>query len=221
MAYEVSTSVALWGSIILAFLISHIFAGEFRWKTDSIYFSTEHGRKKASAVKLASGFLLTTALYWMGMLLVNVFLLCCLGFNGAACPIQASSNWWNSIYNVTFVERTLLGLVDGYLCWLFIAAVVMLASALFRSLSLAVFAPCLLMLIPRFLEDSSIAQSIHGIMCLLPHKMFTTYGNESISLYTICATVVPPITIQRILYPTLTIILTLLCYRAYKRKQVR
>ena len=221
MSYEVSMSIALWGSILLAFLIAQIFAGEFRWKTDSIYFSTEHGRKRGSITKLLAGFLLTTIVYWVVMLIANLIVLSCLGVQGANCPIQANANWWNSIYNITFIQRTLLGLLDGYLCWLFVAAAVMLMSATSRSISLGVLVPCLLMLIPRFLEDSNIASSLSTILCLLPNKMLTTYGNEPIALYTVFGKVMPPITIQRCLYPALALILALVCYWAYQRKQVR
>lgn len=46
MAFRVSYYIILYGSILMAFFTSGIFANESRWKADSIYFSTELGRKK-------------------------------------------------------------------------------------------------------------------------------------------------------------------------------
>ena len=221
MSYEVSMTIATWGSVIMAFLVAQLFAGEFHWKAESVYFSTTNGKKRGNAAKLAAGFLLTAGIYWIIQLVANLFVLGCLGFDGASCPVQSNSNWWNCIYNVTFLQRTLLGAADGFLCWLFLSATVMLTSALFQSVSLAVCAPCLMMLLPRFFEDSSILSSVERIVRLLPYKMFTTFANESIALYTVLGKVVTPITIQRILYPALTIILAIICYQVYKRKQVR
>lgn len=221
MSYEVSMTIATWGSVIMAFLVAQLFAGEFRWKAESVYFSTAKGKQRGNAAKLTAGFLLTAIVYWMIQLAANLFVLGCLGFDGASCPVQSSSNWWKCIYNVTFLQRTLLGAADGFLCWLFLSAAVMLLSALFRSISMAVCVPCLMMLLPRFLESSSILRTAQGILRLLPYKMFATFANESITLYTVFGKVVTPIAIQRMLYPILTIILAILCYQVYKRKQVR
>lgn len=221
MAYEASASTILWGSIILAFLVSGIFAGEFRWKADSVYFSTVHGKKKGITAKLVSGFTLTTVCYWIILVAVNLLILSCLGFEGATCPIQANSNWWKSIYNITFLQRTLFGLIDGYWCWLFIAALVMLVSALSRSFTISVTVPSLLILIPRFLENNNVSSFVSDLLKLMPHKMLSAYGNASITLFTICGNVTTPITIQRFLYPCLTLIFALACSWVYKRKQIR
>lgn len=219
LACEASSSTTLWGSIILAFLVSGVFAGEFRWKADSVYFSTEHGRKKGIAAKMAAGFTLTTVVYWILLIAVNLVVLSCLGFEGANCPLQSSFHWWESIYNITFLQRSLFVLIDGYLCWLFIAALVMLVSALSRSFTISVTIPSLLLLIPRFLDGRGILVS--DLLKLMPNKMLTAYGNDSITLFTVFGTVTTPITIQRILYPCLTIIFALVCYWVYKRKQIR
>lgn len=56
MAFRVSYYIILYGTILMAFLISGVFANESRWKSDSIYFSTEMGRQKGTVSKLTAGF---------------------------------------------------------------------------------------------------------------------------------------------------------------------
>ena len=221
MAYEASASIGLWGSIILAYLMSGIFAGEFRWKADSVYFSTECGRKEGVSAKLKAGFVVTTALYWITTIAVNLFILGCLGFEGSNCPLQATFNWWNSIYNVTFLQRSVLSAIDGYVCWLFISALVMLVSAISKSITLSVTIPSLLILIPRFLDNGNLPDVVSNFLKLMPYKMMSTYGSDSINLFTFFGSVQTPITIQRILYPCITVLLVLSCYRVYRKKELR
>ena len=64
-----------YGSILMAFLVAGIFANESRWKTDSVYFSTEQGRKRGVIAKLSAGFLLTTVVYWTLMLVMYLLIL--------------------------------------------------------------------------------------------------------------------------------------------------
>ena len=45
-----STFVIMAGALILGFLTAGIFANEFKWRSDAVFFSTRHGRGKASPV---------------------------------------------------------------------------------------------------------------------------------------------------------------------------
>lgn len=221
MAYRVSYYIILYGSILMAFLTSGIFANEFRWKTDSVYFSTGLGRKKGTASKLAAGFLFTTAVYWGILLAVNLIVLGCMGFDGASCQIQTDFHYWDSIYHITFFQRNALALMDGYLLWMFLCAFVMLVSAAFRSVSLAVTVPSLLVLGADFLDRGGYVGERSKILMFFPHKMTSAYGNEPIMLYSVFGKIVPPITIQRVLYSCLTVLMAIVCCRIFRRRQVR
>lgn len=222
MAYRVSYYIILYGSIFATFLISGIFANEFRWKADSVYFSTALGRKRGTLAKLTAGFLLTTVVYWGILLTVNLLVLSCMGFDGGNCPIQTNYKYWNSIYNLTFSQKQLLALGDGYLLWMFLSALVMLVSAASRSVSLAVTIPSLLMLGTSFLERNGYVNSVSKIMLLFPHNMANVeYASRHIVLYSVFGNIVPPITIQRVMYPCITLVLAILCYQIFRRKQIR
>ena len=221
MAFRVSYYIILYGTILMAFLISGVFANESRWKSDSIYFSTELGRQKGTVSKLTAGFLLTTVVYWSLLLTVNLIVLFLAGFEGGNCAIQTDFYHWNRIYNITFFERCVLSLTDGYLLWMFVSALVMFVAATSGSLSLSVSVPALLMLGANFLDRGGYVEGALKFKMLLPHKMATAYGNEPIVLYSVFGKIMPPITIQRVLYLCLTVLFALGSYQIFRRKQVR
>lgn len=221
MAYHVSYYIILYGSIFITFLVSGIFANEFRWRADSVYFSTELGRKRGTLSKLTAGFLLTTVVYWIILLTVNLIILSIMGFDGGNCAIQTDFYHWNRIYNITFFERSVLSLLDGYLLWMFVSALVMLVAAASGSLSLSVSVPSLLMLGVNFLDRGGYVEGALKFIMLFPHKMATAYGNEPIVLYSVFGKIMPPITIQRVLYFGLTVLMAIGCYQIFRRRQVR
>lgn len=221
-AFNAGYYVIFYGSILMAFLVSGIFASEFRWKTDAVYFSTELSRKKGVIAKLAAGFLLTTVVYWGLMLILYLLVLSMLGFDGGSLSILAyPMENWKSIYNLTFQQRSLLALLDGYLIWILFAAVAMLVSASTRSAGLAVTAPAMLILIPNFLDTSGITSASSFLMGFFPDKMARAYvGNFPYILGTIFGNVMPMLYIQRVLYLIITIMLTLASWQVFRSRQV-
>lgn len=205
----------------MAFLTAGIFANESRWKTNSLYFCTMLGRQRGTAAKLTAGFLLTTIVYWGVLLTVNLITLGLMGFDGGSCPIQADYHNWNRIYNITFFQRSVYALADGYLLWMFLSAFVMLVSAASGSLSLSAVIPSLLMLGTDFLDRHGYVEKLPDVIRLFPHKMATAYGNESVVLYSVFGKIMPPITIQRVLYFCLTVLMAIGCYQIFRCKQVR
>lgn len=221
-AFNAGYYMIFYGSIFMAFLVSGIFANESRWKTDAVYFSTEHGRRKGVIAKLAAGFLVTTAVYWTVMLAMNLVILSMLGFEGGGLSILAyPMENWRSIYNLTFLQRSGLALLDGYLIWMFFAAVAMLVSASTGSAGLAVTIPVLLLLIPNLLDTRGIIRETSFFMAFFPDKMARAYvGNFPYILVEVSGKVMPMLYVQRFLYTGLIIVLTLVCWQVYRHRQV-
>ena len=144
-----------------------------------------------------------------------------MGFEGGSCPIQADYHNWNRIYNITFFQRSVYALADGYLLWMFLSTFVMLVSAASGSFSLSAVIPSLLMLGTSFLDRGGYVEKLANTIRLFPHKMTTAYGNEPIVLYSVFGKIMPVITIQRVLYSTLAVLMTIACYQMFRRKQVR
>ena len=100
-------------ALILGFLSSGIFAGEYRWKADPVFFSAKHGRDRAVWAKIGAGFWMVTGLYWASVLVYSLVTLGVLGFDGGSCPLQ--TDMWKSFYHLTLWQTWLLTAVGGYI----------------------------------------------------------------------------------------------------------
>lgn len=58
-------------ALIIGFLVSGIFSGEFQEKAESVWFASYYGRNKAIRSKIITGVLLATVVYWVTMLLYS------------------------------------------------------------------------------------------------------------------------------------------------------
>ena len=132
-------------ALVIGFFVSGIFSDEFQIKADSIFFSSKLGRNKAVVSKVSAGFLITTVLYVVFVLLYTLIVLLMLGADGANCPIQL--DLWRSAYNVTFFQAYLLIVIGGYVGTLFAAIISMIVSAASRSTATAVIVPFMILCI--------------------------------------------------------------------------
>lgn len=109
--YEYAPTVAMISALIACYLVAGIFSSEAQWKTDAVFFSTFHGRRKATAAKVKAGLLLLTAVYWAAFLLFAAVTLLFLGADGAGCPLQI--HIWKSFYSLTLGQGALLIALGG------------------------------------------------------------------------------------------------------------
>ena len=211
--------IMLLGTLILGYLVSGIFANEFKWKSDAVYFTTNYGRNKAIAAKIKAGMLLVTVLYWGSVLICTLFTLCYCGFDGGNCAIQF--DWYRSFYNLTYWETYLLYIISSYLGSLFIAFLCMWVSAKTRSSVFAVTIPFILIFVPNFLENSSLAAELSKLLGLLPDNLFDLAQHlKYFDVYDLGFTVVGAWPLLFVLYGVLAVILVPVMYREFRRKQI-
>ncbi len=219
--FEFFPTVIMITILILSFLAAGIFSGEFQMKTDAIFFSSYHGRRKASAAKLLAGLFMVTAVYWVMVLLYTGIVLGYLGTDGAELLIQTSGGGWKSFYPITNWQEYLLIVFGGYLGSLFMLLLVMLVSAKSRSALLAVTVPFILIFLPSFL--GSIPYSVVSkIVALLPDQLLqmnlvVCYFN----VYQIGGKVVGAVPVLLTVYSLLVLILCPAVYQVYRKAQVR
>lgn len=207
--------ISAMGVLILGFLLAGMFANEFKWKADAIYFSTLCGRNKATAAKIKAGLLLVTGLYWGAMLVYSLFVLCYLGFEGANCFIQ----WelWKSIYNIRMWQAWLLVLLSGYVGNLFLSLVTMWISAKTKSAVLAVTTPFILIFLPSFLEG--IPGWIGKMTQFMPSSLLEFYQSlASIQIFTLFGRVFRTLDVAIGLYLVLVMALIPAIYREFRKK---
>lgn len=217
-ASEAIVAISTIGSIILGYLLTVIFTDEYRWKTDTVLFSTPNGRKQVVKAKIKAGFLMTTVLYWCMVFLSGIYLLSYFGFDGANCCVQVFSEYWFSIYHLSFLQRYLLLISSNYLGWLFMAAIVMMLSAACKFSAFPVIVPALLNIVPMWLlGDFGFSSKVYT---LLPSSLFTLFLNiDDLTVYTIGQFVITPGYIVIPLYASLTMLFIRMAHCLFYHKK--
>lgn len=214
-----TTTVTMLCVLILGYLMAGIFSNEFKWHSDSIFFSTSYGRNQAVWAKIQAGFLLVTVVYWASILTFSLLTLSYLGFDGWNCPIQIFR--WKCFYNITCGQYYLLVLVGGYVGTLFISFLVMWISAKTRSSLFAVTIPYVIIFLPSFVPENLNTKYFGKLLSLLPDRLLDVGMSASyFDLLSIGKKVVGALPVCLLLYCILSLILVPAMYRTYRHKQI-
>ena len=204
-------------ALIIGFFVSGIFSDEFQSKADSIFFSAKLGRNKAIVSKIGAGFLITTVLYAVFILLYTAIVLLALGADGANCPIQL--DLWRSAYNITFFQTYLLIVAGGYIGTLFAAMISMIISAVSRSTATAVIVPFLILCAFPFLSRII---TLPGICSFFPDQLLEIYLDvKDFSLVEFGGRVMSVATVIIPVYMVVCLFLFPILYRVYKRSEIK
>lgn len=206
---------------VIIFLVSGIFPSEHRLKANAIFFSTKLGRGKAVRVKLLSGLVTTTVIYWAAIAVYTIVGLALLGADGAGGAFQLLK--WKAFYNLTIGQAYALSTVGGYVGILFLALLAMIVSALTRSQVVAVIVPYVLVLAANFAQSIlSSWEVLPQILGLLPDQLLqVAQVLDDFNLYTIFGHVTGSVPLLFVLYGALSLALLPLLYRVYRKSQVR
>lgn len=214
-----SPFVIMMAALILGFLSSGIFAGEYRWRADPVFFSAKHGRDRAVWAKIGAGFWMVTGLYWASVLVYSLVVLGALGFDGGSCLLQ--TDMWKSFYHLTLWQTWLLTAVGGYIGNLFFVFLTMWVSAKTRSSVFASSVPFLLVFVPNFLDNLN-NDTISKLLGLFPDRLLEVYqALRYFYVYDFGFTVKGALEILPVLYILLTALLVPLMYRQFRKRQTR
>lgn len=203
-------------ALVLSFLVAGIFANEFRWKADSVYFSSFLGRDKATAAKILACFLLVSVLYWLGILIYTLSTLCQLGFDGGDCPIQLT--FWKSIYHLTYQQAYLLAVSAGYVGNLFVAFTAMWLSAKTRSSVAAVCVPFCILMLPATLRSTTIVW-LGKLVDLMPDQLMQySMVLQTINNYDLGFAIVGRAPLLIVVYAVCAAALAPMLYWTYRRR---
>ncbi|MCM1040321.1 MAG: ABC transporter permease [Ruminococcus sp.] len=217
--FELSSTIIMIMMLILSFVAAGIFAGEFTDKADAVFYSSYHGRGKASIAKLGAGILFITCVYVVVMALYTGVLLLLLGADGADLMIQTNLTGWKSFYFLTNIQEYWLIVLGGYIGTLFMLVLTMLVSAATKSKMLAVVVPFVLIFLRSFLTAApgSFAGKLLGIW---PDTLLDIYyGVVRFDLYEIGGKVVGALPIVFVLYTVLTAIVCPFIYQVFRKKE--
>ena len=211
--------VIMMAALILGYLCAGIFAGEYRWKADAVFFSARHGRGKAVWAKIKAGFLLVTGLYWASVLIYSLVGLGILGFDGWNCPLQI--DLWKSFYRMELWQAWVLMAVGGYIGNLFFAFLTMWVSAKTRSAVFASTVPFLLVFLPNFLDNLN-NDTISKILGLFPDQLLQIYqALRYFYVYDLGIGVFNAMELLLPLYGLLTVVLVPVMYCSFRKRAVK
>lgn len=215
--FELSVTIIMIMMLTLSFVVAGIFAGEFSYKADAVFYSSYHGRGKAVAAKLGAGLLFITSVYFAVMFLYTVVLLIILGADGADLVIQ--TNHWKSFYLLTNIEEYWLIILGGYIGTLFCLVLTMFVSAITKSKAFSAALPFILLFLPVFINGrlGSITEKIVG---LLPDRLLDIEQEITMfRLYHIGGKVVGSFYIIFPLYTVLSVVICPMIYQIYRKKE--
>lgn len=205
--------------LIMGYPISRLFAGEFSWKADAIFFSTACGRNKAVSAKIKAGIVYSTIVYVVAAVFMTSAILLAYGPSGWNCPIQITFGNWKSIYNITIGQEYILMLVLGYVAYLFINVMVMLVAAKTNSVVVGTMIPIAILFIPSFVPYNKF-KIVDEIMALWPDQLLNADMLLSIyKLFNIGGKIIPSAPVLGVSYGVLALAIPAAVYFVFCRKQ--
>ncbi len=200
--------------IISAFISARIFAQEFQYRTDSVFFSTMHGRGKAIRGKIMAGFLLTTGIYWIGIGILCLICFSIMGTSGGGTMFQVDSPY--AIYIVSFRQLCIIAALCGYIACLLASSISMLVAAKTRGTIIAIVIPLLLFLITPFIVRNIRVQ--YDFLTLLPYHLNNVLNCSRIPyIYQIGSFVFRQIPFLMLVYFGIAVLLIPLTYQCYRK----
>lgn len=217
--------VVMFVALTMGFVVTGIFAGEFAYRADSVFYVSYHGRKKAVMVKLEAAVILTTLVYWITVLLYSAVVLGVLGADGAGLPIQVSGamSKWKVFYRFTYGQLYLLTVLGGYVGVMFTMLLTMFTAAKTKTTALPVTVPFLLIFLPTFIQNINLPGNLAGkILGLLPDQILQISQIISyFNLYHIGGKVVGALGILFVIYTVLSVILYPMVYQIYRKIEIK
>jgi hypothetical protein len=217
---EYAPTMSMIITIIIGIIIAPIFSCEKQLSADAVFFSAYYGRSRAVYAKGAAGFLITTVIYWVTMLLYTGIILMIFGVSGADCKIQAADSW-KSFYNMTNLQEYLIVFIGGYLGCSFMAVLTMYVSAKFKSTVLAAIVPFLLIFAPSFLGFIN-SRWLSEALGLFPDQLLQLNMTFNLfNVYEIGGKVVGGVILLFVIYLLLTALLIPVIFLEFQESEVK
>lgn len=208
-----ATTCSLILIIVIGFLTAGIFAEEFQYKADAVFFSTRYGRSKAIHTKIRAGLIIATLVYGIGMGVLSAICFSVMGVSGAATAYQFSQPY--SVYSVTFGQMYGILVLGGYIASLLAASVSMLIASKTRTMSIAVAIPFVLFCVSPFIGR---ALPFRTFFSLTPDQLTNIVNSARIPyIYQIGSFVFRQIPFIIVFYAVIAVALLPLVYRNFHK----
>ena len=199
--------------IVISFITAGVFAEEFQYKADAVFFSTRYGRSKAVHAKIRAGLIIATVVYGIGIGLLSIISFSVMGISGASTAYQFSQPY--AIYSVTFGQMYGILVLSGYIASLLAASVSMLIASKTKTMSIAIVAPAILFYVSPFVGR---ALPFRTFFSLTPDQLMNIVNCARIPyIYQVGTIVFRQIPFIIVFYAVISVAFLPLVYRNYHK----
>lgn len=207
--------------IVLAICIclAPVFSSEYQTGADAILLCTKYGKNKLIIAKILSSFLLSSGIYWVGMLTLTAVTFFIYGPGGGNCSLQALNLLAPS--NVTLLDSFLYVLLTGYFMCLLMQGLTLLLSAKLSSPFPVIIITLVLYFVPSFVSYSKSSRLFNNLLNLFPVKMASAYtALAKYELYPVLFLKIPYSVMMILVAGAVTVGTLPFAYRCFRRHQV-
>ena len=199
--------------VVLSFFSAGLFSEEFKLGADSIFFSTKMGRSRGTKIKIITGMLMASIIYWGAMLIMSIISFGVMGVSGASSPIQIEDSY--SIYTYSFAQRYMVIILSGYVGVILSVAITMLVSAKTHSQALSMCFPITLFILSPFIGR---VLPFRKVFSITPDQLINVYNCIKLPLiYQFGEIVIMQIPMLITIYSIVAIIILPFIYRTFSK----
>lgn len=154
--------------LVLSFCLCRIFTEDIENRMILVVLPTIYGKKKLAISKIKASIIFATVTY---LALNFIFAACILLFYGCKgwnCPIQISTRYWLSIYNLKIYEVYLQSIIVGLIACLFTVIVTLLLGTILKKSVLTISAIGAFTLLPLLINTDKLSNVLSGFVGILP-----------------------------------------------------
>lgn len=182
MSSNFSILVALVISAIIVICLSPVFSEEYSQRTDAIILTTKYGKNKVIVAKLLSSLIFTLAVYFLFVTLHFILHAMIYGLDGYKASIQLHGWYYQSPYNMDFLELTIYSFGLSLIGLLFIAVITLFISSKMKSPFITVILSAAILYIPK-IDVSEISYTAALILDLFPINMMNAAQHFELGVF--------------------------------------
>lgn len=215
-----SVLIALVVSAIIVICLSPVFSEEYSQKTDAIILTTKHGKNKVIIAKLMSSLLFTLSVFLLFAVLNFTLYAKVYGLDGFNANIQLHGWYYQSPYDMTFLDLYLYSLGLSFTGLLFIAAITLFISSKVKSPFITVILSASILYIPK-IDLSDISYTATILLELFPINMMNAAEHFELGVfYNLFGTLLLQPTMMIFTAAIIAVLLLTFTYKSFKNHQV-
>ncbi|MDW2798966.1 ABC transporter permease [Clostridium boliviensis] len=211
-------SLGLFSAFAIAICVAPLFSGEYTSGADQLILSAKYGKNRLIVAKIFTGFSLSAIWGLIQITLAFCLSLAVFGSDGGNAPLQLYAIL--SPYSLTMSQTAILLMVVSLCAYLMTSAITMLLSAKLGSPFGVIILVSVLLIAPMLGSVSEKNILLYNLYHLFPTQMTSLTSVVDVIQYEIGSLVLPPYMALSLFGIAVSILLTPLAYRTFKKHQI-